>query len=69
MNKLIRVFLLGLLVGIVTGWLMAEQKQAREAQADREAYQNDPELVAVRKEIALERQLMEVMDNLEDRDD
>jgi hypothetical protein len=66
MRNLLKGILFGLLIGAVVGWRMAEDKQRREKEAARQAYLNDPEVIALRKERALERQIDQVFDDMED---
>jgi hypothetical protein len=55
MKNLLRTFLLGILLGVLIGWRLAEQKQQRDEQARAEAFNNDPEIIALRKERARDR--------------
>jgi len=54
-KNLIRVFLLGAALGVFIGWMLRDREQERKEKAASEAYANDPELVAMRREIARDR--------------
>lgn len=61
MKTLLRVFLFAFFAGIGVGWILAQAQQRREEQAAHDEFVNDPELIAIRKERALDRQLFELM--------
>lgn len=61
MKTLLRLFLFAFFTGIGIGWILAETQRRREEQVAHDAFVNDPELVAIRKERALDRQLFELM--------
>jgi lipopolysaccharide export system protein LptC len=69
MRLRLQYLLLGLIGGVLLGWMWAQQAHERQEAREREAYANDPELVQLRKELALEFQLADVMENLEDDDE
>lgn len=66
MANLIRGLVVGTVIGIFIGWLLREQEQERRASALEAKVENDPELVALRKERALEKQIEQALDDLED---
>jgi hypothetical protein len=68
MKNLIRVLLFGLFAGTLFGWWLAHEQQRREEAAEREAYANNPELVAVRAEIERLQKVDEWISGLEDSD-
>lgn len=68
MKNLIRVFLLGAVFGVFIGWMLRDQEQERKEKAASEAYANDPELEAVRREIARDRLIDRWEDQLENSD-
>ncbi|HEX2907759.1 MAG TPA: hypothetical protein VHO69_12900 [Phototrophicaceae bacterium] len=67
MKTLLRVFLFAFAAGMGVGWFLGEQQRRREEQSAREAYANDPELAAIRKEWAQEKQIDRWLDSLEDK--
>jgi len=69
MKNLIRVFLLGAAFGVFIGWMLRDREQERKEKAASEAYANDPEVVALRKEFALIKQVDNFMDSLESDDE
>lgn len=66
MKNLLKGILLGAVAGYFVGWLLAERKREQQEQAERDAYANDPELVTIRKEIALENQVEAALDDVDD---
>jgi predicted negative regulator of RcsB-dependent stress response len=68
MKTLLRVLLVGLGVGIVIGWKLAQEQQKQKEKTESEAYANDPELATIRKERALEHQLDQFFDGMEEDD-
>jgi len=57
MRNLLRVLIIGLGVGFFIGYWLAQDQQKRKQQAASDAYANDPELQAIRKERVREEQL------------
>lgn len=53
--------LVGLAVGVVVGWLLSDERRRRQEQARSDAYNNDPEVIALRREGALLRQMADVL--------
>jgi predicted negative regulator of RcsB-dependent stress response len=66
MSNILKGILIGLIGGLILGWMLAEDKQRRQQQAASDAYANDPELVAIRKERKLEKQMNAILDSMED---
>jgi hypothetical protein len=50
MKNVFRWLLFGAFVGLLVGWLLAQDQQRREAQAQAAAFSNDPEVLAIQKE-------------------
>lgn len=53
--------LVGLVVGVVVGWLLSDERRRRIEAAEMEDYNNDPEVIAMRREGALLRQMADVL--------
>lgn len=68
MKNLTRMFVLGAVFGLLLGWLLRDREQERREKAASEAYANDPELIALRKEYELLRQVDDFMDELGTKD-
>ncbi len=47
--------------GVVVGWLLSDERRRRQEQARSDAYNNDPEVIALRREGALLRQMADVL--------
>ncbi len=65
MKITLKVVLLILGIGFVIGWWMAQEQQRQKEKVESEAYANDPELVAIRKERARENQIDRWLDDME----
>jgi hypothetical protein len=68
MRNLLNGLVLGVVGGIIIGWLLAERQRQGADEAERTAYASDPELRAIRQEIARERQTDRWLNALEDDD-
>lgn len=53
--------LFGLIIGVMVGWLLSDERRRRVEAAEMDAYNNDPEVIAMRRESALLRQMDEVL--------
>ena len=68
MRNLLNGLVLGVAGGIVIGWMLSERQRQRADEAERTVYASDPELMAIRQEIARERQADRWLGALEDED-
>jgi hypothetical protein len=50
MVKALRFLIIGLLVGVIVGMVMTERKVERKKREEEEAFANDPEILASRRE-------------------
>ncbi len=66
MNRSLRMFLVGIAIGVLLGWLLRDRDELQKRRAQDEAFESDPELIALRKERALDRQLEDALRDLED---
>ncbi len=69
MKNLLRGLVIGVVLGGVIGWMLRDREQERKEKAASEAYANDPEVIALRKEYDLVRQVDDFMDSLESDDE
>lgn len=66
MKNLLRGLVIGAVLGVVIGWMLRDKKQDLNAKSFEDEVENDPELIALRKERELEKQIEQALDDLED---
>jgi len=66
MKNLLRGLLIGVVLGGLIGWMLRGKKQDLNAKSFEDEVENDPELIALRKERELEKQIEQALDDLED---
>jgi predicted negative regulator of RcsB-dependent stress response len=68
MRNFLRVLCVGIAIGGLFGYWVAEEKQRRALKAAEEAFENDPEVIAHRREREAHYRIDNFMDSLEDGD-
>lgn len=66
MKNLLRGVVIGIVLGSLIGWMLRGKKQDLNAKSFEDEVENDPELIALRKERELEKQIENALDDLED---
>ncbi|MBL8160923.1 MAG: hypothetical protein JNJ61_02985, partial [Anaerolineae bacterium] len=47
MNRSLRMFLVGIAIGVLLGWLLRDRDEQQKRRAQDEAFESDPELIAL----------------------
>lgn len=66
MVSFIRGLVIGVVLGGLIGWMLRGKKQDLNTKSFEDEVENDPELIALRKERELEKQIENALDDLED---